>query len=114
MLRSNSGEFNLNDSEDLKAELEIEKRNFLNLVKEKDISSHSSYSFWNHYQTKLPLLSEAARKILNIAASSASIERFFSICGVVCTQRRGNMSPDMIIKRSMLKVNLQLLEESTE
>ena len=49
--------------------------------------------------------------MLNIPSSSASIERFFSICGVICTQRRGNMDPDTIIKRSMLKVNVTLLEE---
>ena len=45
--------------------------------------------------------------LLNIQ-SSAFIERFFSICGVVCTRRATNMKADLIIKRSMLKSNIDI------
>ena len=53
------------------------------------------------------------RKLLCIPSTSASIERFFSNCGVICATRRGNMSHYMIIKRSLLKVDLHLLEKNT-
>ena len=111
MPRSDSGELNNFNSTSTRTDLESEKVKFLQLIKEKDIGSHSTKSFWNHYKAQLPLLSCVARQLLNIPSSSASIERFFSICGVICTQRRGNMSADMIITRSMLKVNLNLLTE---
>ena len=49
----------------------------------------------------------SALRLLSIPASSAFFERFFSICGTVCTKRNGNMGDDLLIKRSFLKSNLK-------
>ena len=57
----------------------------------------------------MPILFKTAMILLNISASSAFIERFFSICGVVCEARRERQSDDMIICRCMLKANIQNL-----
>lgn len=114
MLRSSSVDLNEINRVSSRSDLESEKAIFLNLIKDKCISANSTTSFWKRFQSKLPNLSIVARQLLNIPASSAFIERFFSICGVVCTQRRGRMDEDMIIKRSMLKVNLDLLTSFTE
>jgi hypothetical protein len=48
-------------------------------------------------------------QLLNIPASSAFIERFFSLCGAICKSRCGNMTAQTIINRCMLKANMELL-----
>jgi hypothetical protein len=47
----------------------------------------------------------------NISASSASIERFFSVCGFVSRQPALNMRDDLLINRCLLKSNLEILKE---
>ena len=69
----------------------------------------STKLFWQKNALQLPNLYEIALVLLNVQASSAFIERFFSICGVVCSRRATNMKPDLIIKRSMLKSNIHIL-----
>ena len=69
----------------------------------------STKLFWQKNALQLPNLYEIALLLLNVQASSALIERFFSICGVVCSRRATNMKPDLIIKRSMLKSNIHIL-----
>ena len=44
-------------------------------------------------------------------ASSACIERFFSIFGVICSKRMGNKSEELIIEEAFVKVNLKLLQD---
>ena len=67
-------------------------------------------------QTKknLACLANLAFILLNIPSSSHFIERFFSICGVVCGKRSLSMKDDLIIDRSILKSNLHLLNELSE
>ena len=92
--------------------IEKEKLDFTELLGEIGLNRiSSSVVFWQTYQVRLPNLSKLALILLNIPASSAFVERFFSICGVVCRTRAGNMSPKMIISRSLLKANLWLLEK---
>ncbi len=52
----------------------------------------------------------SGKKELRIESSSALIERFFSICGVVCTRRETIMKADLLIKRSM-KSNMHILAQ---
>ena len=60
----------------------------------------------NEIQTKLLLLSEVTRKILNIATSSDQYRAIFlSFVVSFSTILSGNMNPVMIIKLSMLKLN---------
>jgi hypothetical protein len=65
--------------------------------------------FWKKNSLKFPMLYKLALVLLNIQSSSAFIERFFSICGVVCTRRATNMKADLLIKRSMMKSNMHIL-----
>ena len=62
----------------------------------------------------MPLLAKLAVILSNIPSSSAYIERFYRICGNVCKQRAGNMSSDTIINRSVLKANIDILNEIAE
>ena len=83
----------------------------------KKVKKISTYHFWKKYQLQIPNLARLARILLNIQSSSAYIERFFSICGIVCHQRRLNMKylliliKYLLINRSLLKANLSILKE---
>ena len=52
--------------------------------------------------------------LLNIWASSAFIERFFSVSGIICDIKRANMEEDLIRMRSMLKANMPILNSTNE
>ena len=56
----------------------------------------STSSFWKQNAKRLPNLYNLAITLLNIQASSAFVERFFSICGVICTKRNTNMTDDFL------------------
>jgi hypothetical protein len=56
----------------------------------------------------MPDIRRLAMMLNNIPASSAYIERHFSICGAICNQRRSNMTPE---QRALIKANMGLLEQ---
>ncbi|CAF1046323.1 unnamed protein product, partial [Brachionus calyciflorus] len=66
----------------LNEKIQNEKKNFLNLLHDETNVKKTTFSFWTLYESKLPILSKVFKKIFSISASSASIERFFSICGL--------------------------------
>ena len=85
----------------------------------KNLLANSKYSvstkdFWKENKKTLPLLFELTLILLNIPSSSAYVERFFSICGVVNRKRAGNMSDETLINRSFLKTNLEILSKLSE
>jgi hypothetical protein len=49
--------------------------------------------------------------LFNITSNSAFVERFLTLSGIVSNERRGNMSSDLLIIRSMLSSNIKLLEK---
>jgi hypothetical protein len=74
------------------------------------VDKHTTKYFWTTNNKEFHHLSQLARILLNIPASSAFIERFFSIAGVVFPTRRGNSCDDLIIIRSLLKTNMETVE----
>ena len=62
----------------------------------------------------MPNLFDLQLILLNIWASSAFIERFFSISGIICDIKRANMEEDLIRMRSMLKANMPILNSTNE
>jgi hypothetical protein len=66
----------------------------------------STIQFWKKYTSTFPNLSKLALILLTTQSSPAFIERFFSICGVVCKPKASNMKDGLIITRSMLKANI--------
>ncbi len=89
------------------AECALNKRN-RNYVRK------SNNDFWLENKAMMTILFKTAIILLNIPSSSAFIERFFSICGVVCECRRERQSDDMIICRSKLKANIEILKKLSE
>lgn len=66
--------------------------------------------FWSKNSSSLPILCSLAKVLINISSSSAFIERFFSISGIICTQRNMNMNKDLIVARSLLKANPKIIQ----
>ena len=62
----------------------------------------------------MPNLFKLTVILLNIKSSSAFIERYFSISGIICDKRRLSMKDDLIIMRSMMKTNMKILTELNE
>jgi hypothetical protein len=89
------------------AECELNKRNRNDVRK-------SNNDFRLENKAMMPFLFKTAIILLNIPSSSAFIERFFSICGVVCECRRESQSDNMIICRSKLKANIEILKRLSE
>jgi len=104
---SSHSKSNLSNTQLLKNEKEI----FLSLLSKEEETKKTSKNFWNDNKKKLPNLFKVAQFGFSVPASSAFIERFFSVCGVVCKKRCGNMSDDFIVKRSFLKCHMDILNE---
>ena len=66
--------------------------------------------FWLKNKSELPYLFILTKKLLNIQASGAFVERFYSICGIICNVKNTNMSDQMIIMRSVFKTNIETLD----
>jgi hypothetical protein len=95
-----------------KLDLKNEIKNFKKKLVECNMNyKHSTPYFWMQNSSKFPYLFKLAQILLNIQSSAAGIERFFSICGVVCSERRGAMKNDLIRNRCLLKANFEILNE---
>ena len=53
---------------------------------------NNSTEFWRKYEKDMPLLFKLILILDNIPAASAQIERFFSMTGLICDQRRLRMA----------------------
>lgn len=97
-----------------KIEVELEKEILILadiLAQAEKLKDITNRTFWNEYMDEMPRLARLALVLLNLSVSSAFIERFFSICGIICKKNSGNMKDELIVTRSMLKANMKILEE---
>ena len=92
---------------------ELEKYKLLLYAKGKSIinTTKSTSSFWREKSEKLPMLAKLAEILLNINSSSASVERYFSICGLVQNKRACNSDTQFFISKCVLRANLNILTE---
>lgn len=72
---------------------------------------NSTRRFWNSYGVEMPILRKLFQICLSIPSSSSFIERFFSICGLVCNQRNGRSDVELIRCRSLMRANVKILQE---
>ena len=93
-----------------KIELKKEVGEFSNLVASEEFSKvrWSTKQFWQSHQLKFPKLFKLSRVLLNIPTSSAFIERFFSICGIISKKRSMNMDDELFIARCLFKANIHI------
>jgi hypothetical protein len=81
------------ESSVLSRHLQIELFSFFN---EPISSVDCSLLWWKHNQHRFPLLAEAARHWLCVPATSAPVERLFSIAGRVIEERRSRLDPSIV------------------
>lgn len=86
----------------------ISRNNFENIKRIK-----SSTAFWEQNSRVVPHIARLFLLLNTIPSTSASIERYFSICGFVSNKRSSNIAPDLFITRCLLRANLGLLTELT-
>ena len=71
----------------------------------------STRRFWLKCSLTLPYFFKLTRLLLNIQACTAFVERFFSICGIICSEKNSNKKDENIVVKSILKANMQILSE---
>ena len=52
--------------------------------------------WWKEHAAKFPYLSQLARRYLAMPATSASVERLFSVAGQVVTAKRASLDPETV------------------
>ncbi len=63
----------------------------------------NSLSFWRHNEDRFPILSKLALKYLSMPATSASVERLFSVGGSIISSRRSSMAIETAEKLILYK-----------
>jgi hypothetical protein len=66
--------------------------------------------FWKQYSTSFPLLANIARKYLSVQASSAAVERMFSIAGHIFSLKRRKLGTVYFSNLTLLKLNENLID----
>ena len=104
----------VSDSDDLNKQsksktLKDEIKVFLNIIKETKYDS--TKKFWLKYKISLPNLFNLSARLLSIPATSAFIERYFSITGQINYKTTNSMSTELLKTKSMLKANIKLLDQ---
>ena len=95
---------------EIKASAEVSK--FLGIIENdiKALGKQTTAEFWLKNKTELPTLFNVATFLASIPASSAFIERFFSIAGLYSNKRTGNVSVELLCARALLKANARYLQ----
>ncbi|RNA42616.1 hypothetical protein BpHYR1_009249 [Brachionus plicatilis] len=86
------------------------------LIRDQTELQKSTKEFYSTNSSKLPILSSVAKKLFSTPASSAFVERYFSICGVVSSKRNQNIKTKNFLCKIVLKfsfVNLSLILDSS-
>jgi len=63
--------------------------------------------FWKQHAAEFPLMSEVARRVLSISASSAQSERDFSSVGRTITDARSRLSPKTVESLELVRWGLR-------
>jgi hypothetical protein len=62
----------------------------------RETNSNDALEFWSTMGDSLPTLSKVAFQILAVPATSANVERSFSAAGQIVSERRSNISSDLV------------------
>ena len=85
-----------------------ETKKFIDIISSSEFES--TKSFWIDRQSALPNLYNLALRLLSIPATSAQIERYFSITGQINNKTTNSMSPELLETRSLIKANINFIE----
>ena len=90
-------------------EARLEATKLARRIEKGEYNGKSTGQFWLKHAIELPRLKSLCLHLSNIPSSSSYIERFFSLCGSICSQRRANMSAEQIVGRAIIKTNMNLI-----
>ena len=95
--------------------MEMAYFNDLPALPHKDAAMHPNdpLQWWRKHSQQLPLLSEVARKVLCIPATSASSERLFSTAGLTVTDKRSSLTGSNVGRLVFLKGSWEKAAELT-
>lgn len=100
--------------EELQRKIDLEVENFSQLLRNNngEVIKKTDYNpdFWKLYSGNFPSLHKLAIIMLGIPASSAGIERFFSMCGFFSKKQSGNEDADFFMKKCIMRANLDIIE----
>jgi hypothetical protein len=83
-----------------------EAQDELTLYLEQNSVATDALPYWRINRKKFPKMSQLAKKILAIPATSTPSERVFSTCGVILTDRRCRLSSTSLEMLLFLKYNM--------
>jgi hypothetical protein len=95
----------------LKNNLTKEISEFVQILQDSKLLSKikTSKKIWSQNEEKFPYMSKLFA-LTSINSSSAFIERFFSICGIINTDRNQNMKQELFEIYAMLNSNLHIIQ----
>ncbi len=99
-----------NPRESISTKVRTELSCFVQYIEDKKCNDIVTQDFWTANRSVFPNICNLAFTLLCIPASSAFIERHYSITAI-CDQHNGNMSDETIINRAMFKANMKELNE---
>ena len=70
--------------------------------------------FWTEVPLSFPILWRIARRVHPTPASSTDVERLFSVCGLICTDLRGNLSPEHVNMLASLNTSIHGLKPTMD
>ena len=80
---------------------------FVRIASESKITD--ALKFWKLYESHFPQLADLARKYLSVQASSAAVERMFSIAGHIFSPKRRRLAALYFMALVYLKLNEDLI-----
>ena len=89
--------------------IEDEIKDYIRLISDENFESTDPLLFWKLNENRFKELSKLARKYLGVPASSAAVERMFSIAGHVFHTKRRRMGQLLFSALVFLKLNEDLL-----
>ncbi|MBA3678555.1 MAG: hAT transposon family protein [Sphingosinicella sp.] len=81
-------------------------------VDDKNRLTRTPRDFWTAKRTEYPHIADIAEQIFIVSSSAAEVERLFSVCGDLCTDKTSKMSADVISQRIFCSRNMYLLSNT--
>jgi len=91
--------------------IEDEINDFIRVLTDANFTLNSTLHFWKTNEYTFKNLSKLAKKFLGVPASSAAVERMFSIAGHIFSCKRRRMGDTLFAILVFLKLNEQIMKQ---
>ena len=90
--------------------LAAEIHEFVKRARRIPVEERDTLEFWKMWQSKFPILSRVAKRVLCSSATSCDVERLFSRAGLICTSLRNRLKPRTILFLTALHYHYMIEE----